>query len=133
MKNDLELNLIYTQKQITKNETTYSIFHILYFFSDEGHIDLKILNKIYENYPKLVDLEDEFFFESLDELGHFASAVCSQIGAPEVFILSSEDYNQGLEATSDLRGFREIFRRYGSVISNKELSGKKKNIFSKLF
>ena len=74
-----------------------------------------------------------YYFNSLDELGEFAIEVCVELAAPEIFILSAQDYNIGLDSCNDVRSFREIFRRYGTCITNPESGSKKKNLFNKFF
>lgn len=133
MRNNLHLNLLYNF--VEKKEThanSVSFYKILHFFSEVGPISERTLDKVYENYPT----ENEFdgiSFRSLDELGQFAVDVCIELSAPEIFILSVQDYNIGLDSCNDIRSFKEIFRRYGSCIANPHSSLKKKNLFSKIF
>lgn len=132
MRTDLHLNLIY--RQITRYHELgqESLYQILYLFSESGHIPQAPMKKVYDEFP-VVQNDDDFYFRTLEDLGRFAGLLCKELEAPEVFILSVQDYNLGLEATSDLRGFRDIFRRYGSVVENPDFTGKKKNLFSKIF
>jgi len=132
MKNNLGLNLIYRQITRMGELGQENAYQVLYFFSDIGHISENTMNKVYAEFPKFIDIQGDYYFKTLEDLGRFAGLMCAELEAPEVFILSVQDYNLGLEATSDLRGFRDIFRRYGSVVENPELKDKKKNLFSKI-
>lgn len=126
MRNNLNLNCLY--KVIENDDAQYEV---LMFFSDAGLIHHKTLSNIYQSYR--FHRDENLYFKNHDDLGQFALDVCKEVAAPEVFILSSQDYNIGLDTCSDIRGFREIFRRYGNVIENPDQSKKKNNIFNKLF
>src|SRR5690606_35896412 len=111
MKNNLGLNLIYRQIAHMGEFGQENAYQVLYFFSDIGHISENIMNKVYAEFPKFISSDGDYYFRTLEELGRFSGLMCVELESPEVFILSVQDYNLGLEATSDLRGFRDIFRR----------------------
>lgn len=127
-----QLNLIYRHMSESTLEGVISRYQALYFFSDFGAVPLNILDHVYESFAKK-DINNDYYFESLEDIGRFATMVCQEVAAPHVFVLSVPDYNLGLEATSDLETFRQIFKKYGSVIENPDFKGKKNNLFSKLF
>jgi predicted amidohydrolase len=126
MRNNLNLNCLY--RVIDREDAQYEI---LMFFSDAGTIHHNTLNSVYQSYRFHND--DKLMFKTHDDLGQFALEVCKEVAAPEVFILSTQDYNIGLDTCADIRGFREIFRRYGNIIENPDQNKKKNNIFNKLF
>lgn len=128
MRNNLNLNCLYKVIEKTEDESQYEI---LMFFSDAGEIHNKTLSSVYQGYR--FHNKDALLFKSHDDLGQYALDVCKEVQAPEVFILSTQDYNIGLDTCSDIRGFREIFRRYGNIIENPDQNKKKNNIFNKLF
>lgn len=130
MKIDGQLNLIYRHISQSTPEGVISHYQALYFFSDFGAIPSSILDKVYEHFSK--EIGGNYFFNSLEDIGKFATLVCQEVAAPAVFVVSVPDYNIGLEATSDLKSFREIFKKYGSIIENPDFKGKK-TLFSKLF
>lgn len=133
MRNNLHLNLLYNFiEKKDQNGEVVSFYRILHLFSEVGPVSASTLNALYERYPQ-EDYFDGFCFKSLDELGSFAVEVCIDLSAPEIFILSAQDYNIGLDSCNDIRSFREIFRRYGTSIANPESGQKKKNIFGKIF
>ena len=128
MRNNLNLNCLYKVIERAEDDSQYEV---LMFFSDAGEISEKTLNSVYQGYR--FHNKEAFLFKTHDDLGQFALDVCKEVQAPEVFILSTQDYNIGLDTCSDIRGFREIFRRYGNIIENPDQSKKKNNIFNKLF
>lgn len=133
MRNNLHLNLLYNfVESKDANGNTVSYYKVLYLFSDIGPVAENTLKSIYNHFEHR-DYFDGFSFNSLDDLGSFAVEVCKDLSAPEIFILSAQDYNIGLDSCNDVRSFREVFRRYGTVIENPEGSRRPKNIFGKLF
>tara|TARA_Y100000780_G_scaffold232595_1_gene268699 strand:+ start:3969 stop:4292 length:324 start_codon:yes stop_codon:yes gene_type:complete len=104
---------------------------VINFFSEEGPINSKLINNLYQ--PFRFHNESKLLFKTLEELGQFALEVCQETSSAEVFILSNVDYNIGLDTCNDARSFRELFRRYGNVIENPDQSRKKSNIFNKFF
>ena len=132
MKIDGPLNLIYRHLSETTSEGVVGHYQALYFFSDFGAIPEQVLDKVYENFSSQ-KTKHNYLFESLEDIGKFAIEVCQEVMAPAVFVVSVPDYNLGLEATSDLKTFREIFKKYGSIIENPDFKEKKGNLLSKFF
>lgn len=133
MRNNLHLNLLYNfVERKDANGNAVSFYKILHLFSDIGPVADNTLRTIYHNFETR-DYFEGLSFNNLDDLGAFAIEVCKDLSAPEIFILSAQDYNIGLDSSSDVRSFREIFRRYGTAIENPESGQKKRNIFGKIF
>lgn len=132
MRNNLHLNLVYNYMPAVTEEGQASYYRVLHFFSDAGEVSDGVVKEFYRNFPACGP-DGWICFEDLDDLGKFALQVCVELSSPEVFIISAADYNLGLETCSDVRLYREIFRRYGTSIVNPENSGRKKNLFSKMF
>jgi len=134
MRNNLHLNILY---QFVESEDSagnnISFYKIIHFFSEVGVVTTTTLKKVYDNYRPPGAVSDDCLFSSLDQLGHFAIDICKEVSAPEVFLLSAQDYNIGLDSCNDIRSFKEIFRRYGTSIENPDGGHRKKNIFGKLF
>lgn len=128
MRSNLQLNLVY---RILNEGKEDSNVEVLKFFSDTGPLSPKKLDDIYQKYR--FDDSETLLFKTLEEMGQFALEVCQEAGSPEVFVLSSVDYNIGLDTCNNVRAFREIFRRYGNVIENPDQYRKKGNIFNKFF
>lgn len=134
MRNNLHLNLLYRFVEgETPEDTLGSYYKIVQFFSEVGMVSAGVISKTYQNFDTDFRSENEISFKTLDELGHFAIEICKELAAPEVFLLSVQDYNIGLDSCSDIRGFREIFRRYGTSVENPEGSHRRKNLFGKIF
>lgn len=117
MKNNLGLNLIY--RELSENR-----LKVLYFFSDAGFVNPKTLEELGP-----VGME----FDSIEAMTNFSLKVCTELQAPEVFVLSVTDYNSGVEGTRDVRNFREIYRRFGHALVNPEFKREKTGLFSKFF
>jgi hypothetical protein len=119
MKSNLSLNLLYSFEPGANTG-----YKILYLFSELGFIDHHALLKKYET--------QDGHFADLDLLARFALEVCIDYHAPEIFLLSTQDYNQNIVAAKDARAFREFFRRYGECIPNPEVTGRK-SVLGRLF
>lgn len=131
MRQDSSLNLIYNYLPYEKEGKIQSCYKILNFFSETGNVEESTLNSVLENFTSNGP-NNWICFDNLDELGNFAMEVCKKLEGPEVLILSAQDYNLAVENTQDIRGFREIFRRYGTCLENPNKTVKK-NVFTKLF
>lgn len=133
MRNNLHLNLLYNFIEKKDSDgNTVSFYKVLHLFSDIGPVSQNSLDQIFQNFPQ-ENYFDGQCFKSLDELGGFAVDVCKDLSAPEIFILSTQDYNIGLDSCGDVRNFKELFRRYATCIQNPEGGQRKKNIFDKFF
>jgi len=119
MKSSLSLNLLYSFEPGAN-----SGYKILHLFSELGFIDHQSLLKKYET--------KSGHFADLDLLARFALDVCVDYHAPEIFLLSTQDYNQHILAAKDARAYREFFRRYGECIQNPDVSSRK-SVLSRLF
>lgn len=105
-------------------------YRVLAFFSDRGAIGDAEREKALEEMG--LDPNSRPHFESLDQLEEFALKICELVNAGEVYLLSTQDYNAIVEQVNNVRGFREIFRRYGSCLTNQNFKNKN-SLFSKLF
>lgn len=133
MRNNLHLNLLYNFiEKRDAHGNTVSFYKVLYLFSDRGPVTTATKDQIFQKYPQ-EDYFDGPCFKSLDELGGFAVEVCRDLSAPEIFILSAQDYNIGLDSCIDVRNFKEVFRRYGTSVANPDIGQRKKNLFDKFF
>ncbi len=128
------LKLIYKLTGGTDPESTEltSRYEVLYFFGEGGPIALDLMNEISQQLFQR-PASPPVSFKSLDELKDFALAICQRLQGPEVFVLSVQDYNIGVEAAKDVRAFRELFRRYGINISNPEVIHKAPGLIGRLF
>jgi hypothetical protein len=134
MKEGLAINLIYHFGHDFDSEfpELAGRYRILYFFSEAGPVTTESQDTIYVklfNRPATHPVA----FTSLDDLKDFAMGVCQLVKAPEVFVLSVQDYNIGVEAARDVRAFREIYRRYGLNLSNPDIINRGPGLFGKFF
>jgi hypothetical protein len=103
-------------------------YHILEFFNERGRVDVEIKKKALQE----IGRDGQSGFDSLDELEAFSLKVCELMNAHEVYLLSTQDYNAIVEQVNNVRGFREIFKRYGNCLTNQNFKNKT-GLFSKLF
>lgn len=134
MKEGHALKLIYKMTSGTDPESTEltARYEVLYFFGEGGPMSLELMDEVSRTVfqrPATLPVT----FKSLDELKEFALGVCQKVHGPEVFVLSVQDYNIGVEAARDVRAFRELFRRYGLNIPNPEIINKGPGLISRLF
>jgi len=133
MRDSLNLNLLYQFIDHTDDEgSTNSYYRIIRFFSEAGEVSEKALDKAYENF-KFSNNTIDFVFKNLEDLGQYAVDICKATSTPEVFILSVQDYNIGLDSCNDSRTFKDIFRRYGTALENPDKLYKKNHLFKNLF
>ena len=127
MRNNLHLNLVYNYVPAITDQGQANFYRVLNFFSEIGNVSETTVGEIYGHFDNCGP-DDWICFEDLDDLGKFALNVCIELNSPEVFIISAADYNLGLETCSDVRSYKEVFRRYGTSIPNPEIQNKKKNL-----
>ena len=128
------LKLIYKLVGSTDPDSTELTgrYEVLYFFGEGGPIPLEMMNEVSQELydrPAIPPVS----FHSLDELKAFALHICRRTGGPEVFVLSVQDYNIGIEAARDVRAFRELLRRYGINLPNPEIINKGPGLMGRLF
>ena len=128
----MNLNLIYHFQASKNNQDEFrpASYGVVYFFSEEGHLETDFLKEMSKSIPAADHLN--LTFPSLDDLKDFAIRVCQEFQAREVQVISVQDYNIGLDGAKDIQGFREIFRHFGETVINPEQT-KKKGLFGKLF
>lgn len=125
------LSLIYhfQSSQNQNEEFTPASYHVVYFFSDKGFLDLNLLRELSKTVP---DADHErLTFLNLDDLKTFGLRVCEEFSAPAVQLISVQDYNIGLDGARDLKSFQGIFQKYGETIQNESV--KKKGLLGRLF
>ena len=126
------LNLIYhfQTSQHQDEEFKPASYHVVYFFNEQGFLDQKELQELSKTVPEAD--HTALTFLNLDDLKQFALRVCQELNAPDVQLISVQDYNIGLDGAKDLASFQGIFQKYGEKIIN-EAAQKKKGLFGKLF
>lgn len=105
-------------------------YKIVYFFSDEGFVDSKLILELLRAFPDS-DFKDKTFL-NLDDLKAFAQRVAEELGVAQVRLISVQDYNIGIDGAKDLKSYRDLFAKYGEALTN-ENAVKKKGLFGKFF
>lgn len=126
------LNLIYhfQTSQNQDEEFKPASYHVVYFFGEQGFLDKTMLQELSKSVPNAD--HNALTFLNLDDLKDFALRVSQELNAPDVQLISVQDYNIGLDGTKDMVSFQGIFQKYGEKILN-ESAQKKKGLFGKLF
>jgi hypothetical protein len=133
MRANLSLNLVYRYETTMTEDGPKAYYKIIYFFSEAGFITKSTLTSIYKKLVPLYTEREMLTFDDLELLGQFALKVCMELQAPEVFVLSVQDYNIGMESVRDVRAYKELFRRYGNCITNPELENERQSVFKRIF
>jgi hypothetical protein len=127
----MPLKLIYhfQTSQHQDEEFIPASYGVVYFFSDEGFLDLEFLKEHSRSFP---GANEEFLtFPNLDDLKAFSLRVCQELSEKEVRLISVQDYNIGIDSAKDLVTFQAIFNKYGESILNESV--RKKGIMAKFF
>lgn len=130
-----EINILYKFNEAnTDSKAESSNYQILQVFTELGPLANKTLSSVYREFSQPgLGSPASMHFASLEELGRFVIEVLKESGSPEAFLLSTEDYNIGLDSCNDSEQFQDIFRRYGTSLENPESSIKKRSLFGNLF
>lgn len=128
--NGLTLIYHFQSSQNQDEEFKPASYRMVYFFNDEGFVDSHLLLELLKAYPDS-NYQDKTFL-NLDDLKAFAHRVAQEVGAPDVRLISVQDYNIGIDGAKDLKSFRDVFSKYGEALIN-ESAPKKKGLFGKLF
>jgi hypothetical protein len=105
-------------------------YQMVYVFNEEAMTEASVLLELLKAYPDS-NFQDKTFL-NLDDLKAFAKRLAEELDAPQVRIISAQDYNIGIDGAKDLKSFKDIFSKYGELLIN-ESRMKKKNFFGKLF
>ena len=126
------LTLIYhfQSSQNQDEEFKPASYKMVYFFSDEGFVDPKIILELLKAFPDS-NYQDKTFL-NLEDLKAFALRVAEEMGVAQVRLLSVQDYNIGIDGAKDLKSFKDLFGKYGEALIN-EQAVKKKGLFGKFF
>jgi hypothetical protein len=105
-------------------------YQMVYVFNEEGMVEPSVLLELLKPYPDS-NFQDKTF-PNLDDLKAFSRRLAEELDAPQVRIISVQDYNIGIDGAKDLKSLKDIFAKYGELLMN-ESRMKKKNFFGKLF
>jgi hypothetical protein len=128
----MELSLVYHFQSSQNDDGLFrpASYKVIYFFSSEGFLDLQTLRELSKAVPDAN--HEDLTFLNLDDLKTFALRVSQELRAPNVRLVSVQDYNIGLDGARDLSSFRTIFQKFGELVENEDAPGKK-GFFGKLF
>ncbi|GEM_PF-6728552 len=126
------LYLVYSfvNTQEREAELSPARYHIRGVYHDRGAIPVGELQEmaksiIHENFMEL-------FFNSLDEIKSFGDRLFNDYSAESLYLLSAQDFNLALEATSEASKLSENLKKYGERLVNEDVA-KSKGFLSKFF
>jgi hypothetical protein len=132
-----EINLLYKFNNTSSNsldEASVSDYEVLQLFTAFGPVTEKVVTSVYREFESPGGRgKGNLRFSSLENLGRFITELLKEYESPEAFLLSTDDYNIGLDSCNDSEQFQDIFRRYGTSVVNPESSIKKKSLFGNIF
>jgi hypothetical protein len=99
------------------------------FFNSSGEVSDEEIRKF--SPESLTD--SGLVFDSKEEMSSFLENAMSSLRAPNIYLLSTNDYNIGIESCQDMSTFKDIFQRYGNEIVLDEDASESKNFLSKFF
>jgi len=105
----------------------YHVRGVYYGHGAIGQSELQELAKAvtHENFMELL-------FSSLDEIKSFGERIFQDYPADSLYLLSAQDFNLALEATSEASKLADNLKKYGEKLENEEVS-KNKGFFGKFF
>lgn len=117
--------------------------YILYQFSpsslDELNSEYKTI-LVFDDYGQLSEEKYKEFktekndrFETIEDLKEYFSELLKRSDYSAALLLSTNDYNIGIESCHDLGAFREIFKRYGTEVEKLDDDSQGKGIFGRFF
>lgn len=113
------------------------MYYLLHLLDHRGILDRETALKVYRTkVSEEVDRDHEIIgpFESLEQLNQYAFALCEEINAPRVSLLSVAEYNLLLENSHDLINLAIDIKSKGNILENIDREEKTKNgFFSKIF
>ncbi len=108
-KNNLSLLYRYVTDDLRLQKSYY---RLILFYSSQGHIQTSDICEIRQ---MRMD-EDYTLFETKEELMAFANDTLEYYKVKRLHILSSTDFNIGIESAQDISALKEIFERYGTEV-----------------
>jgi hypothetical protein len=132
-----EINILYKFNDNSSGSQELNVvseYEILQLFTAIGPLPSKVVTSVYRDFESPNEkTSKKLCFSSLENLGRFVLELLKEAESPEAFLLSTSDYNIGLDSCNDSEQFQDIFRRYGTQVENPESSIKKKSLFGNLF
>jgi hypothetical protein len=129
----MKLTVVYNFHSSSSQEGIFrpASYKVIYFFSDRGFIEDASLRELAKSVPDAN--HDLLTFTNLDDLKAFALRVCQEHNAPEVRLISSQDYNIGIDGAKDLITLKNVFDTFGDLIANDESLKKSPSLLKKFF
>ena len=115
-----------------------SYYYLLYLLDEKGLLEKESANKLFSerfSTPEIADLKAPLNtvgpFISLETLNQYAFALCEDLNAARVSLLSVQEYNTLLENSQQASEFHRDLLEKGNVLEN--IERKKKGLLSRFF
>tara|TARA_R110002049_G_scaffold101334_2_gene245898 strand:+ start:251 stop:640 length:390 start_codon:yes stop_codon:yes gene_type:complete len=121
------LSAVYTQLQ--------GHYYLIHFINNHGSVDAEIAWTIFDElFGRRESIYPQYFgpFNGLDDVTKFCFRICDEASEPQVNLMSLEDFNEVLEASSTVEVLRQRLPTLGTIIANPDADNKK-GLFGKLF
>jgi hypothetical protein len=112
-------------------------FYLLYILDEKGILEKEVAQKLFAERFKDVGINAEPLagaigpFVSLERVDQYAFALCEELNAAKVSLLSVEEYNILLESTHQASDFYRDLVEKGNVMEN--IERKKKGFITRFF
>lgn len=118
-------------------ENADSSYFLLYLLDERGMLEREAAEKLYIDRfkPEIGEAKAPAKtigpFDSIDRLNQYAFALCEELNAARVSLLSVQEYNSLLENSNQASEFHHDLLEKGNVMEN--IERKKKGFISRLF
>lgn len=115
-------------------EIDESGFYLLYLLDERGLLELGGARKLFLNAFNEANYIDAKYigpFDTFERLNQFAFALCENVNAARISLLSAQEYNSVLESHQQVVDFHQDLLAKGNVIEN--IERKKKGFLNRFF
>ncbi len=112
----------------TDEGTPHGRYRVIQFFDETGKISLDEIMRVSGDrnlHPDFVE------FETKEELTDFALKFLDQNDYENAYLLSTNDFNIGIESCHNIEAFKDIFKDYGTCLTS--TAERPKSLFGKIF
>ncbi len=121
------LSAVYTQLQ--------GHYYLIHFINSHGSVDGEIAWSIFDDlFGRKETSYPQYFgpFNGLDDVTKFCFRICDEAAEPQVNLMSLQEFNEVLEASTTVEILKQRLPSLGTIIANPDADAKK-GLFGKLF
>jgi hypothetical protein len=105
-------------------------YKVIYAFNERNHLDDNLLVELAKLVPESSYLDLNFL--TLDDLKLYLLRVLEHLNFTQGYLISSQNYNIGLESIRKKEEFKTIFTQFGELVLREDRTPKK-GLLSKIF